>query len=781
LLLLLSGYFLLTSYQNYTKAEALSTILNDSPVLDELLDQIGKERSLTALYMGSDRKNFADPLKKQRAAVDSTVKRLQEDLSPQPKVYFPFLFKKGELLDLEKYNLLFQNSKKLPDIRKKADSRESKFSDIFFKNYTKLLTAPIVDSLLQSDHFALNTEIASLASALNNTILAKENASLERGFVSYFMIKKAPMTSKDLALWEKFKAEANSPDIYEISDSSIQTKLEKLYHDPINKELLQNLSEISSAIQTHVDYGDYAEDPTDWFILQTKKISLLSKAQEMIAEKLWEASDTYKKMQLILLLVSLFFVVLAIVLGMIGFLTRREVGKNIKGLKSILNKAVIEIKNNDQYLLSDSEAIENADPETFKGTQKAHEILEHLIESARNDKRSALRANRAKSLFLANMSHEIRTPLNGIVGFTELLKATKLDDEQREFISIIDKSSDNLLGIINNILNLSKVESHKVEVESITFDTEEEFDSAIETYAVSAAEKNIDLNYYLDPSISQKLIGDPTKIKEILINLMSNAIKFTNYGGTINVEIQKIEGKEEEPDKIHFSIQDNGIGMTEEQQGKIFEAFSQADSTVTRKYGGTGLGLTLSSQLVELMDGKLEVESAPGKGSTFSFDLKLEELPSSESDLFNAFTSLHIAKYEQKHPEKSDNYLDNYFEYYGTEVSFFDSVNELKKIKESKSCNNYWIDIENAKQYILDSLRHIDKTQLIIIAHVTRRDKLDSLGVPQKNILYKPVTLSKVREVLLRESGVTTEKTHEATMAEVHFDAKVLVAEDNII
>ncbi|HID43885.1 MAG TPA: hybrid sensor histidine kinase/response regulator, partial [Archaeoglobaceae archaeon] len=391
-----------------------------------------------------------------------------------------------------------------------------------------------------------------------------------------------------------------------------------------------------------------------------------------------------------------------------------------------------------------------------------------------DDKQSALQANEAKSLFLANMSHEIRTPLNGIVGFTELLKTTELNNEQQEFLSIIDKSSENLLSIINNILDLSKVESNKVEIESIAFDAEEEFDSAVETYGVSAAEKNINLNYYIDPLISKKLKGDPTKIKEVLINLMSNAIKFTSYGGTINVEIKKVQDEKSGQERIRFSVEDNGIGMTKEQQSRIFTAFSQADISVTRKYGGTGLGLTLSSQFVELMGGKLELESVKDHGSTFFFSLPLEELPSTETDLFNAFTSLKIAKYEQDIPTKLDGYLDSYFEYFGPDVKLFGSVGELKELKDGSLCKNYWFDIENAEQNILDSLHNLNKQDLIIIANVTSRDKVEALGVPQKNVLYKPVTLSKVREILLRSTRTVGEETVEKTAAEGnYFDAQV--------
>ena len=778
LLVLLSSYFLVTSYQNYEKANALKTVLKNNAVLNDMQIQIGKERGLTALYMGSDRKSFIDPLHKQRAVVDTSVKKLRRDLIIQTKVYLPFLLKDIQLLDAEKYKLLLKNTSKLPGIRAKADKEGSSFSEVFFKGYTQQIATPILDNLLQTNNFALNTEISSLISTLNKIDVAKESVGLERGFVAYFMIKKASMDFDEIAMWDSFKTRANGFDPREITDPTVAKAVQQLYNDPKNKEMLANLAETSSAIQTDVDNGDYAEDPTDWFSLQTKKISLLSKAQTIVASRLWEKSEAYLEEQILTLAISVLIWLLALVLAVVGYMTTRDITSNIKELEDVLNKAVNEMKESDQYLLSDTAAIENVELDTHEGTKTAYRFLEQLVDRAKEDKQSALQANEAKSLFLANMSHEIRTPLNGIVGFTELLKTTELNDEQREFLSIIDKSSENLLSIINNILDLSKVESNKVEVENIVFSTEEEFDSAIETYAVAAAEKNIDLNYYLDPTISKSLKGDPTKIKEILINLMSNAIKFTSYGGTINVEIKKI--KSDEGDKIRFSVQDNGIGMTREQQTRIFTAFSQADISVTRKYGGTGLGLTLSSQFVELMGGELEVESTKDQGSTFYFTLPLEELPSTETDLFNAFTSLALAKYEQEIPTKLDNYLDSYFEYFGPKVKLFESVSELKELKESGRYAGYWVDIDNAQQGILDSLHNINKSELIIIANVTSRDKIEKLGVIQDNVLYKPVTLKKIREILLRETS-TEAKEVKATAEGVRFDARALVAEDNII
>ena len=297
-----------------------------------------------------------------------------------------------------------------------------------------------------------------------------------------------------------------------------------------------------------------------------------------------------------------------------GFHTTRDITRNIQELEDVLNKAVDEMKSSDQYLASDTVSIENIELDTHEGTKEAYRFLETLIDTAKQDKLTALQANEAKSLFLANMSHEIRTPLNGIVGFTEILKSTDLTSEQEEFISIIDKSSESLLSIINNILDLSKIESNKIEIENIVFDTEAEFESAIETYSVSAAEKNIDLNFYMDPQIAKKLKGDPTKIKEVLINLLSNAIKFTGFGGKIDLKITPAEGN-----LIHFSVEDNGIGMSKDQQSRIFDAFSQADVSVTRKFGGTGLGLTISRRFVELMGGQLHLESTKDEGTVFYF------------------------------------------------------------------------------------------------------------------------------------------------------------------
>ncbi len=781
-LILLSGYFFVTSYLNFEKANALKTILNNNAQLSNTLVQIGKERGLTSLYLGSGGKEFSESLIKQRKNTDETFKSLKEKLVFKDTSYIPALLKllgQSDSIDTAQYNKLLINLNGISALRKNVDDQNKDFKSIFFDGYTQQFATPTLDNIAQIKSFALNSDISSLVSSLLQLSIAKENAGLERGFISYYMTKRSSMSFEEIALWDQFKTKANAFDINQVSNDILRASLKNIFNNPKAKEMLTELGETSSAIQTDVDNGDYAEDPIDWFTLQTKKISLLSKAELITSSTLWKKSEAYLQEQLILLSIASFILFLSFILAFLGYHTTRDISRNIKELEDVLNKAVEDMKSSDQYLASDTANIENIELDTHEGTKEAYRFLETLVDTAKEDKLTALKANEAKSLFLANMSHEIRTPLNGIVGFTEILRSTDLTAEQDEFLSIIDKSSENLLSIINNILDLSKIESNKIEIENIVFDAAEEFESAIETYSVAAAEKNIDLNFYMDPTISNKLKGDPTKIKEIVINLLSNAVKFTSYGGEINLLIQKVTDSD---NHIKFSVQDNGIGMSKDQQSRIFDAFSQADVSVTRKYGGTGLGLTISSQFVELMGGELELESAKDQGTTFYFTIPLEEVTSTEPNYTHAFKDITLGKYEQDIPTKLDSYLEKYFEYFGPAVKHFESVGEMKELNDNNVCKNYWIDIDKAKQNILDAISNIDRSKLVIIANVTSRGKIEELNIDQEQVIYKPITLTKLKNILNKTIETPTQVLKEsAAKIATKFDANILVTEDNII
>ena len=784
LLILLSSYFFVTSYVNYEKANILKTTLINNGALDKALIDIGKESGLTALYLGTDKKEYADALIKQRETLDESFENLKYEVITENKVYLPFLVEllEGESVSaFDPYKRLVANIAKLPEARKKIDSEDVEFKNTLLKTYRDGLSTPTLDKILTLKTYALDTEISSLIGTLIQLYTAKEHTGLERGFISYYMAKRSSLAFDEIALWDEFKTKANIFDIKQVTNPVLRQQLEKVLYNDNAQETMSELAMTSSAIQTDIDNGDYAEEVMDWFALQTQKISLLSKAELVVSNALWKKSDLYLQKQLLLLAIAAAIWLLSFILAYLGYTTARDITRNIKELEDVLNKAVDEMKASDQYLSSDSHAIENIDLDTHEGTKEAYKFLEDLVDTAKDDKLIALQANEAKSLFLANMSHEIRTPLNGIVGFTEILRSTNLTEEQDEFLSIIDKSSENLLSIINNILDLSKIESNKIEIESIVFDAAEEFESAVETYAVAATEKNIDMNYYMDPTISEKLKGDPTKIKEIVINLLSNAIKFTSYGGEINLEILKITD-ENGVNRVQFTVRDNGIGMTKDQQSRIFDAFSQADVSVTRKYGGTGLGLTISSQFVELMGGELELESAKDHGTSFFFSLPLEEVASTEVNYAHAFTDLAIGKYEQDIPTKLDNYLEKYFEYFGPTVKHFESIAELKELDYNDTCKNYWVDIDKARQNMLDAIHSMDKSKLIVIANVTSRNKIEELGIDQSNVIFKPVTLSKLKTVLTNTASIAPQLIEEAVATqETKFDAKVLVTEDNII
>ncbi len=647
LLTLLSSYLLYDAYIKYESVKGTERYLEENRILKTLSHQLLTERGLSMLYILEKKEQTKKLLMQQRLSSDNAINSIM-------RLYNSSTLNKTQFRIINKL-------KKLILKRSKVDNLTITFDALY--SYFDTLNSDTIKQLRNISISSNNSTLDNLSRDYANSVALMQAIANERDYVSNII--KKDLIKDPFSLVNLFKNGQIAPILNHLSP-----EIKKNLNSPKFKDALKETREIKRALLE----GKKSQNINiiNWFAKESRKISEINKVSNEISSKIeitskQEQQKVYIQAGIALFLLLFSFYMIYIYTKLYSYLN------STKGLEGILNKIL-------DYALID----ESIDLRTVEGVNKTYSLIEDTVSKIAIEKKKAERANAAKSIFLANMSHEIRTPINGIIGFTELLKKSKLNDDEREYVNIIDKSTENLLEIINNILDLSKIESKKIEVDEVLFSPIEEIENIVEIYKPKAANKEINLSLLIDNGFDNYLLGDIGKIKEVLLNLISNAVKFTPTNGQITVLVKNISSYEPDHQKIYFEVSDSGIGMSTREMKDIFDAFSQADSTITRKYGGTGLGLTISSNYISVMGGKLEVFSQKDHGSNFFFTLEFKKEKPIKSISKNRFPNLSVLLLNETLGDKLCENLSHHLEYFGSNVKTLTKSqlrNVAKKLK----------------------------------------------------------------------------------------------------
>jgi len=750
ILFLLGGSVILSYYSHdaYQQQKASYNKANLSPLLNKLkslLEKIDDERLKSANYMAMHTRSKFVQLNKIREQVDQSFLELNTYV------------KKIDLV--HQHSISIKNiHKALQQVREKVDSLNSDYRDILFKGYHSDVFIPFSNMISELTFDQDSADLKQYLLSYGEIIALKENTVLENSGITFILLKQSKLQDEDRIIWDQVIAKDKLPKFDKIPDKGIAADIRRLFSANAYENILEE--ERKKILEESKSNGTYTVAMVDWLEKIIKKTDYLNQVLSIIQSNIKHIDETNAskiEKKLIVYIVGLLLFL---------FLLYKLLAIRSKQMK---NKKIYEETRRNIELIFD------------KGEQKK---LKRLIENGQVDLiykfliKAIGDANQTKDLFLASMSHEIRTPLNGILGFTQLLKETEITEEQHEFISIIEKSSEHLLRIVNDILDLSKIKAQKIELESINFDPIESFENAIESYSAKAIKENIDFNIFLDPKLPTLLTGDPTKISQVIVNLVSNAIKFTSKNGEIYVSIEKISENDHEA-RVKFSVTDNGIGISEEQQKKIFDAFSQADISTSRKYGGTGLGLSISGKLIDLMGGKLYIKSVKDEGSTFYFTLALKKPKEASRRIvedMRAYTVGILNSHIDTNYYINEN-LEAYITYTGAKIKRY-TDETLLEIKDKKKLPDILFIDHKFRQRggELEKFLKID-TRIIVISTSDQKRNLKHYLTDIDKILYKPVTYTKTIKILSRHEESIEKNNEQVMFSNVH----VLVAEDNLI
>lgn len=733
ILFLASLFYLYNSYESYNDSTDLNIRVEDTLEVSKLIEQLSYERGLSAVYMGSGGQlGGGELLLTQRNKTDKFIAEFKNYFNNYQEVYkeknkgdYFMFFKKYEVP--KEISQLLRLISELPEIRAAIDSNSREFDDVFF-NYFRQIDSFYIKNLTSIKDYALTPKIANIALNLILTYEALDATGSTRDYVANLVSSRRQLDEqgKDNLLRIGAKNYIISYDA--LPDSPAKSKIIEHLSSIESIETIRLSNELDMLIAKETLSGEYSVNFTEWFTVMSDRFKIEKFIVNEIVEDLFNSIVEYKEELRAQMPIAIAIVALSLFLLLFAYTVVSKFRTNLKELDNVLSR-IGEISNQE----------ENINVESSAGIAKAYSLIQDAIDVIAAQKESAEDANKAKSIFLANMSHEIRTPLNGVIGFTELLKNTDLDDEQQDYVDTIDKSSENLLVIINNVLDVSKIESNKVEIEDILFNPIQEFESAIEIYSAKASEKNIDIVSYIDPSLIHHLYGDITKIKEVLINLLSNAVKFTPENGTITVNIVRERSTRDGRAIVTFSVEDTGIGISKDKLKNVFNAFSQADSTITRKYGGTGLGLTISSKYVSMIGGELQVTSEEGKGTKFFFTLEFKETQKSDADtIYKDMKGLKFLLLTDAKPaDQYNEVLKEYITHMGATIKFTGTMQNI----DDSSYDAVFVRLRNYD--LLDR----DINSAIIISAKAR--ELQQINIKENNVytISEPINITKILRI----------------------------------
>ena len=738
------SYYTYLTYERYIAVQNSTKISFILGEVESALYEIESERLKSAGYLATKSKSDLDKLTRTRVAVDLAMTKL--DIFVKHNNEFAKYSKQINLIAAE-----------LKHAREDVDDLSADDENIYFDAYhTKVFGVFI--KILKDISTAQKSEVMKSYLSMNEKYTElRENSVLENTGIYSILLGSRKMSDEDIAFWKHLMDKDLLPRLGALGYGTLFFQLQEILSE---EEFKAIVSEERRMILNEAGEGEYSVSVAGWQNEISKKMNYFTQVQLLLRTEIHKIEEQEYLSPIRMVLAGCTVAALLLLFLILKLFAMHRSTHKVQQISEETLKDITLIFNPSQQK-EITKLIKNG---------KVDYIYKFLIQAIKD-------SNQTKDLFLANMSHEIRTPLNGILGFTNLLKDTDNKEEQAEFISVIEKSSANLLAIVNDILDLSKIKAQKIELESIEFDPIDSFESAVESYAAKAAEENIDFNIFLDPQLPTLLIGDPTKISQIIVNLVSNAIKFTSKNGEVNVSIEKFS-EDAEKVEVKFEVSDTGIGITKEQKKNIFEAFSQADVSTSRKYGGTGLGLSISGKFVKLMGGKLNIWSAKDEGSSFYFTLTLIKPKAARrrevADMSSCTVGILSSHIDEEYCINKN--LESYITYTGAQIERYTDESLLALKGSSQLPDILFIDHkfrhrgEEIKQFL-----DFD-TKIVVMSTGDQKRNLKRYKSYIDRILYKPVNFTKTLKALSdREDTSETEK--KITFENVH----VLVAEDNLI